>query len=170
VTAAGDIRRARLADLPQLAGLEAAAFADPWTMALVAGELANPGALVLVMDDAAPAAPGTPAATGTPAAPADDDAAPALLGYACFQQIADEAELLRVAVHPARRNQRLGRRLVEAGLAILRDRGVARCHLEVRPANQSARAVYRALGFELAGRRPGYYRDGSDALILSRAL
>jgi len=47
---------------------------------------------------------------------------------------------------------------------------VVSCHLEVRPSNASALAVYRALGFRHAGRRHAYYRDGTDALVLRRDL
>jgi hypothetical protein len=40
----------------------------------------------------------------------------------------------------------------------------------VRPGNASAHALYRRLGFALTGRRPGYYRDGGEALVLSLVL
>ena len=52
----------------------------------------------------------------------------------------------------------------------LRAAGAARCHLEVRLDNAGALALYHALGFEICGRRQGYYRDGSDALVLRRDL
>ena len=143
-----DCREAVAADLPALARLEAAAFADPWSAEMLAAELANPGSLVLVL-----AGPGA-----------------ALLGYACFRQGGGEAELLRVAVEPAARGRGLARRLIAAGCERLRAAGVASCHLEVRPGNEAALAVYRALGFTLAGRRRAYYRDGSDALVLRRDL
>ena len=55
-----------------------------------------------------------------------------------------------------------------ARLDRLRRAGVERCFLEVRTGNFGALAFYRALGFERAGRRPAYYRDGSDALVYSR--
>jgi [ribosomal protein S18]-alanine N-acetyltransferase len=91
-------------------------------------------------------------------------------GYACFRLGAGEAELLRVAVAPASRGRGIARQLIAAGFEHLRAAGVASCFLEVRPANASALALYRALGFEPSGRRRAYYRDGSDALILRRDL
>jgi ribosomal-protein-alanine N-acetyltransferase len=144
------IRPARAADLPALAALEAAAFGDPWSAAMLAAELSHPRALILV-------APGR--AGGT-----DLDA------YACFLEAADEAELLRVAVAPARRRQGLALRLLGEGFGRLRAAGVVSCHLEVRPANLAALGLYQALGFAVCGRRRLYYRDGSDALVLRRAL
>jgi ribosomal protein S18 acetylase RimI-like enzyme len=146
----GPIRPARAADLEALAALEAAAFGDPWSKAMLAAEMAHLHALLLV----APA----------PAPGADLDA------YACFLAAAGEAELLRVAVAPARRRQGLARLLLGEGFTRLRAAGVLSCHLEVRPANLGALALYRALDFEVSGRRRLYYRDGSDALVLRRAL
>lgn len=137
------LRLADEADLPALAALEAASFPDPWSKTLLAGELAAPTSLVLLALE-------TSAATG----------------YAAFRRAADEAELLRVAVAPAARRRKVARRLVEAGLGRLRADGVRSCFLEVRPENRPARALYRALGFRETGRRPRYYADGSDALIL----
>jgi ribosomal-protein-alanine N-acetyltransferase len=93
-----------------------------------------------------------------------------LSGYACFRLGGGEAELLRIAVAPAERGRGIARRLLAAGLERLRAAGVASCFLEVRPGNASALAVYRALGFELCGRRRSYYRDGTDALVLRRDL
>jgi len=91
-------------------------------------------------------------------------------GYACFRLGAGEAELLRVAVAPASRGRGIARQLIAAGFERLRAAGVAICFLEVRPANASALALYRALGFEPRGRRRAYYRDGSDALVFRRDL
>jgi [ribosomal protein S18]-alanine N-acetyltransferase len=150
VTAAAPFRPAQDDDLAALAALEAAAFADPWSEAMLAAEVAHPRALVLL-------APGQDGGSGLDA-------------YACFLEAAGEAELLRVAVTPARRRQGLARRLLVDAFARLHAAGVTSCHLEVRPANLAALALYRALGFVVCGRRRLYYRDGSDALVLRRAL
>jgi ribosomal-protein-alanine N-acetyltransferase len=143
------IRPAVAADLPRLAEIEAVAFADPWSAALLATELAQPGGVMLVTGDG----PGAPPC-----------------GYACFRLGGGEAELLRVAVEPAARGRGVARRLIAGGLERLRAAGVASCYLEVRPGNASALAVYRALGFEPRGLRRAYYRDGTDALVLRRGL
>jgi ribosomal-protein-alanine N-acetyltransferase len=142
------IRRAAAADLERIAWLEAASFADPWPAALVRDELFHPAALMLV------------GGSGT--------APPA--GYACFRLAPGEAELLRVAVAPAARGRRIGTALVAAGLDEVRRAGAERCHLEVRIDNASAHAVYRRLGFAPTGRRPAYYRDGTDALVFTLSL
>lgn len=141
------IRPAGEGDLDALASLEAEAFPEPWSRRLLADELAHSASLVLVAEDAG-----------------------AVAGYASFRRAADEAELLRVAVSQAARGRGTGRRLVEAGLRELASEGVASCFLEVRPGNAPALALYQRLGFLQTGRRGRYYADGSDALLLSRAV
>ena len=143
------MRLAAGADLPRLAELEAAGFAEPWSPEMLAAELTHPGSVVLV---------------------AGGGDGRALSGYACFRLGAGEAELLRVAVAPEARGRGIARQLIAAGFERLRVAGIATCFLEVRPANASALAVYHALGFERRGHRRAYYRDGSDALVLRRDL
>jgi len=41
--------------------------------------------------------------------------------------------------------------------------------LEVRESNTRAKAFYRGLGFEEAGRREGYYRQPEEAAVVMRA-
>lgn len=95
-------------------------------------------------------------------------------GFVLGRAIADEAELLTIAVHPDHRGQGQGRALLRAFEQAARDRGARRAFLEVAADNRPARALYRRAGFAQAGQRPGYYRkpDGVavDALILECRL
>lgn len=143
------LRPACEADLPALAALEQAAFVDdPWTETMLRGEIGADGAFQLVL-------------------PAESSNG-RILGYVSFRHVADEAELLRIAVHPEARRRGLARRLLEAGLEELGRRGIHQCFLEVRPHNLPARALYERLGFEQMGLRKGYYPDGSDGLVYRR--
>lgn len=92
------------------------------------------------------------------------------LGFILMRTIAGEAEMLTLAVLPSARRSGIGRALVEAGLQASQERGAARAFLEVAVNNQAAIALYRASGWGEAGHRARYYRDGSDALVLSRLL
>lgn len=83
---------------------------------------------------------------------------------------ADEAELLTVAVDPTVRRQGIGGVLLHGALARSRERGATRMFLEVSVANCAARLLYTRSGFLVVGRRAGYYRDGSDALVLRAEL
>ncbi len=82
-----------------------------------------------------------------------------LLGFLLAQRVADELEVLWMAVGEASRRQGLGRLLVRRALE-----GAAGGHLEVRVGNEAAQRLYRSCGFRVAGRRPRYYADGEDAL------
>jgi ribosomal-protein-alanine N-acetyltransferase len=133
-------------DPERIAAIETAAFATPWSERQLRDAVADARALVLaaVLDGRA-------------------------IAYALFGPPAgEEAELLRVAVAPGHRRRGLGRRLVAAGLARLRARGVLDVHLEVEQGNAAARALYESLGFAVGGARRGYYADGGDALLMRR--
>ena len=94
-----------------------------------------------------------------------------IVGYVIAQDAADEAEILNLAVAPARHRGGIGRALVERALATLARRGVRRVFLEVRESNSAARALYAALGFQEVGRRSRYYRRPvEDAIVLRAAI
>lgn len=83
---------------------------------------------------------------------------------------ADEAEILTLAVEPRARRQGVATALLQHALTEARTRG-ARCMLlEVSVENAAARALYDRTGFVEVGRRPRYYADGSDALVLRAGL
>ena len=137
-----------LCHVPQIALLERRCFSDPWSETSVAGELTNPLSLWLVA-----------LAGGT------------VVGYVGSQTVLDEADVMNVAVDPAYRRQGVGKGLMLALMAVLRQAGVRTLALEVRASNEAAQALYKILGFEQAGRRPGYYaRPREDALILKKRL
>lgn len=97
-----------------------------------------------------------------------DDGGP--VGYLEYRVVADEAELLEIAVHPGARRRGVGRRLMDHLLDALARRGVRDVHLEVRDGNTAARALYAATGFHPVGRRPRYYADGEDAVTYHRSM
>ena len=85
-------------------------------------------------------------------------------------RLAREAELLRVAVDPARRGEGLAKALLAAAEAELAPLGIRDLHLEVRVSNAAARALYEACGWRASGLRKGYYRDGEDAALYAKRL
>jgi len=76
-----------------------------------------------------------------------------------------EIEILNLAVDPACRR----RGLATALMASVRRRRPGEFFLEVRESNLAARDLYRKLGFEQAGVRPGYYDNPAEAAIVMRA-
>jgi len=95
-------------------------------------------------------------------------------GFVLGRVVADEAELLTLAVDPVSRRQGHARALLAAFEAEAARRGATRAFLEVAFGNAPARALYAAAGWDEAGLRRGYYHaaDGTvdDAVILSRSL
>lgn len=82
------------------------------------------------------------------------------VGFALSRMVADEAELLLLAVAPGHQRRGVGRSLLAQFVERARSAGARRVHLEVRDGNPAVR-MYALAGFEPAGRRPNYYR-GSD--------
>ena len=139
------LRPASSADLGGLNSLERASFSDPWTSAQLAHSLADAATIGLVIEEA----------DGL------------LVGYAFGRVIADEAEILTLAVHPIRRRLGLGRRLLDEVLAAMAGRSVRTVWLEVRVSNEGARAMYAQAGFIASGVRRSYYRRPvEDAMVL----
>jgi ribosomal-protein-alanine N-acetyltransferase len=94
----------------------------------------------------------------------------ALVGFAMSRMGADEAEILSIAIAPARRGRGLSRPLLDYHLRSLAGRGTRAVFLEVDERNAPARRLYDGAGFHEVGRRAGYYAGGVTALVLRRDL
>lgn len=134
-------------------------WGEAWTRSQVANSLAMPHTYALIIDSM-----GCLTLTAGGRDPA---------GFALIRRAPGEEELLLVGVRPRFRQHGLGRKLLEAFFAQARQSGADRVFLEMR-ANNPARSLYAALGFEQIGRRPNYYRlgDGSriDAITFGKSV
>jgi [ribosomal protein S18]-alanine N-acetyltransferase len=91
-----------------------------------------------------------------------------VVGFAGIWMMVDEAHITTFSVHPEWRRQQIGRQLLLSLVELSATIGARRMTLEVRASNESAQSLYRSFGFEVAGRRPGYYTDdGEDALVMT---
>ena len=97
----------------------------------------------------------------------------ATIGFSLVRTVADESELLLLAVFPSHHRQGVGKALLDDFLDRARIDGVHRVHLEVRDGN-SAVAMYRSAGFEPVGRRRNYYHGANgnryDAITFAYEL
>ena len=93
-----------------------------------------------------------------------------LVGYAGGWVVDGDVQILKVGVDPAWRRHGIARELLSRVASDARDLGARTCSLEVRAGNEGAQAFYRALDFESLGKRPRYYSDGEDALIMQGPL
>ncbi len=102
------------------------------------------------------------------------DAKRRIAGFALIRTVADEAELLTIAVEPRWRGKGVGRALMEAAFADLMMSPARRMFLEVDEQNHAAIRLYERLGFSTISSRKGYYPrpDGSaaTALVMARDL
>ena len=91
------------------------------------------------------------------------------VGFSLVRAVADEAELLLLAVDPAEQRRGIGQALLDDFIAAALARGAHRLHLEVRDGNPAVE-LYRASGFAPAGRRRNYYHgpggEAFDAVTL----
>ena len=143
-----NLRAASREDAAAIAALETVCFdRDAWSFPLVVAELTGVHREALV------------AVSGSD-----------VVGYAVTMAAGDAVELLRIAVHPAGRRRGVARTLLQAVLDRAAESDAERMLLEVRVGNAAARAFYEAAGFTEIARRPRYYRDGTDALILALPL
>ena len=96
-----------------------------------------------------------------------------VVGFSLVRLVADEAELLLLAILPTHHRRGIGRRLLDHFTRQAKEEGVGRVHLEVRDGNPAV-AMYRAAGFSAVGRRRNYYQalDGKryDAITLAHEL
>ena len=126
-------------------------FGEAWTRSQLSGILPMPGVALVI------------ARTGAGGAAA---------GFSLSRTVADEAELLLIAVDPKLHRRGVGRRLMDHFLDGARGAKLARVHLEVRDGNPAV-AMYRGMGFEAVGRRRDYYtgadRKRHDAITLARS-
>jgi len=93
-----------------------------------------------------------------------------VVGYAAASIVADIAELQRIAVTPQRRRAGVAGQLLAGVLAAGRAQRADRVLLEVREDNAAALAFYAAHEFVEIDRRRRYYRDGTTAVVMRRAL
>lgn len=127
-------------------------FGEAWTRSQLAGILPMSGVHLLVAREA----------EGEP-----------IVGFSLLRTVADESELLLLAVLPSHHRRGVGQRLLDAFLELARNEGVTRVHLEVRDGNPAV-TMYQNVGFSPVGRRRNYYHgaDGRrfDAITLAHRL
>ncbi len=92
-----------------------------------------------------------------------------LLGYSGFWLVngEEEAHVTTLAVHPERRRQYIGERLLINDIVEAKKCGARWLTLEVRMSNETAQKLYYKYGFKNLGVRKHYYQDNDeDALVL----
>ena len=91
-----------------------------------------------------------------------------IVGMICVWIIVDEVHIATIAVHPDTRHAGIGKKLVANALLTAHNLGAQSAYLEVRESNSIAQNMYKKFGFEIVGKRNGYYSDNhEDALMMN---
>lgn len=131
-----------------LAALHASSFPAPWSPTEFDVLLRQPGVGAWIVSEGAEPA-----------------------GFILVRVVADEAEILTLAVAPNYRRKGLGARLIGEAGATLTAGNTAQFFLEVAADNAGALALYARAGFAVCGRRAGYYKNRTvDAVLMRRSL
>lgn len=145
------LRPANANDPAALAALELEVFGDsnhtPWSENLFADDLALPGHIWWVAHDEG-----------------------SIVGYAGGVVAGGEIQIDNVAVAPSRRREGIAARLLARVTYDAQMLGATTSVLEVDVDNAAAQALYAGLGYAEVGRRPNYYGQGHDALIMEAQL
>ncbi len=132
--------------IPQIAALEQANFSRPWSESLLRDLLGSVHSHMVVAEGG--------------------DGA--VLGYAGLTAVAGEGYIDNIAVDGRYRRRGIARALLGEFIRQGKEGGLDFLTLEVRASNAPAIALYEKLGFELTGRRRGYYDDPpEDALLMT---
>lgn len=127
-------------------------FGEAWTRSQLSGILPMGGVLLMI---------------------AIDRASESVVGFSLSRTVADESELLLIAVRPGEQRRGVGTLLLDHFLDRARKDGVSRVHLEVRDGNPAI-GMYHSAGFSPVGRRRNYYHAASgkryDAITLASQL
>ncbi|MBS0447578.1 MAG: GNAT family N-acetyltransferase [Proteobacteria bacterium] len=91
-------------------------------------------------------------------------------GFGIMSYRDEDAHLLLLAVHPARRRLGVGAALVTWLEASALAAGIGQVLLEARAGNAGARAFYRRLGYAEVQRVPGYYQGREASVRLAKDL
>lgn len=142
------VRRAVADDVAAVHAIETASFGDPWPASSFASLVRERHAYFTVIDEAG-----------------------VVIGYLIALFVADQGDVVNVAVAPAARRRGLGALLLDDALRAAAAAGAGSLHLDVRESNLAARALYASRGFVGGRRRRRYYSNpDEDALVLRRDL
>ena len=91
-----------------------------------------------------------------------------LLGCCSAWLVIDELHITSIAIHPIHQRKGLGKFLLSHLIKRSSSLKTNQIHLEVRDTNEPAKAFYKSMGFKTMGKRSNFYKDGTDALLLTK--
>lgn len=134
------LRLANVNDLPAIAGLEKACFSDPWSAETIQHDFVDgPGQYWVAVQGEE------------------------VCGYFCLWFVADEVQLVNIAVHPDQQGQGIGSSMMEKVIREAKDRQAVYLFLEVRESNEPAIHLYEKYGLELRAKKEKAYSSPAES-------
>ena len=93
-----------------------------------------------------------------------------LLGLCSASSVVDELHITFIAVYPIHKRKGLGRFLLSETIKRSKSLQTNHIYLEVKNNNEPAKAFYKSMGFKPISIRSNFYKDGSDALTLTKEI
>lgn len=137
-----NIRAFTIADIEAISGWLDSSYNNPWSVNTIAEVLEKKHYRVLVSEQAS-----------------------VVNGLCLFTLVADECNLLYIAVDAQYRKQGIGRQLLNALINQGQQQNISRVFLEVRESNQAAIALYNGMGFINSAERKNYYPIIESSLV-----
>ncbi len=137
------------ANISTVACLEQRCFQTPWSPAACAAEIThgNGGGFVATCDNGE-----------------------TITGYIFYRMILDEMHIMKIATAPRWRKHHIATELLQKTITLAREKGLRRLCLEVRASNLPAINLYRKFEFTLSGKRPRYYDNHEDAVLMTKNI
>lgn len=137
--------------LEEVLAIEAVSSLEPWSHSMFLQEMTQASSRCFIIRGA-----------GEPAV--------AVEGFICFRAVADESELLNLAVHPEHRRKGVGKTLMQFYIDFCRRKNIRKLYLEVNSSNQAALSLYRSFSYKAVGTRPKFYQHRFDALQMMKEI
>ncbi len=144
------ISTAEPADVQRMYEIEQASFRTPWSYELLKAEFSHTQARIRVVHQRDPWG----------------KKAEQLVGFSISWIVADELQILQVAVDPDFRRNGIGRRLLRDVIEIAKMEGAPNLYLEVRASNKAAIALYHSCQFTEVGLRKKYYKSPTEDAVI----
>lgn len=93
-----------------------------------------------------------------------------VVGFAGIKIVDTSCDIMNIVVKKDYRNRRLGKFLLSSLIKLAISNNVQTINLEVSSLNIVAICLYASFDFDIIYTRPNYYKDNSEALIMSKKL
>jgi len=143
-----EVRLVQEKDLLAVEEIERRSFTGPWSKLSFQQSFFDPACLFLVAEERGE-----------------------IIGYAIGWVVLEELHIGNLAVHPQKRGEGVGKRLLAEIVSLGMEKGCKLVSLELRGSNQVAFNLYTQEGFKPVGIRRDYYRHPKeDAIVMIKEL